>query len=433
MFGKFISKASKNGARIQDYKNEHSGSYMILFAMKIVISLASIATSFIFMRNEIYEVIPFSIVAVFLAVLILGCIEAGSFITSEYSAKYLFRRHWINFAIYAPIAFVAFWCSFQLSANGLAEMGKENADNSKKIELNINDENESINSTYDKRIAKIESSISLIVPYRWNKGNFTSKQQSKIVELNEKIDGLEAERTKELKEIKAEKKDLLSENETKKNSKGSLFFWIAGGAIIAQLIFSLIMGYYQTNVYFIDNTKGYIKENVTAMKERLTQQATNEILSTAEEVTTAVVTDYSISRELTSGEESENPKYRTAARHNTALTGVNGQQQNNAKNGALMGNNGGNNGGNSPVVVGGFGNQQQAATEDNNNDNNQQQPPTNNITQTANFYWNERPDLCNDIVARYQKQLNATTGYLAQKYNCSESTVRNCQRAIIVQ
>jgi len=310
-----ISKLAANNAMIKPYKNEFSKEYYLLIFIKIVISIFSVATSFIFVKNFCNTLIPVEVVSIFLAVIGLIAIEGGAFFTSTKFFKYLWRLHFVNAVIFFPLFVSAFAISFVLSTSGLEELGAATVDNTTEIDSSYTNEVEAINNYYADRISRLDSSIAKIVAPKWESlkksdgtYNYTTTQQKSLTNLDLKIDLLKEQQKAEIKELKQDNKELIKGNKQEQTTTGIRYFWVIGIALILQGIASLIIGRMSATIYLFDNTKDYIKEDVQTLKASLMEQSKIEILETAKAVNAHVLEAFSVSR-LMLEEQTENVQY----------------------------------------------------------------------------------------------------------------------------
>ena len=267
-----ISRLSKQASSINIYKVEHKESYYLLYAFKTLISIFSIITAYVYLYSLL---IPFlGYMSHFCTTLSLLFIEATGYFIYNRTAKYFIRSRYFNAIIYLLFSILIFTSSFILSTSGIAQLTTEKVSNIVEITNQKRLEKKNINSLYKSQISEYKASIELIKknPSGWSGGRrsvLLREQLRQISDLNTKIFDV---RTKQANEIVVinKKFEALKQLDKKQTTGTAANYYLAVGILlILQLIASIVIVFMSSQIYGMDSTADYIKEDLKNIKENL--------------------------------------------------------------------------------------------------------------------------------------------------------------------
>ena len=254
-------------------------------------------------------------------------------------------------------------------------------------------------------ISKIEKN-----PQGWQNGArsaLTAQQTREISTLTNQIVFLRESYRKKEGILKLEKNGQIKEAKKTANNAGAKYYNVVALLMIVQLFANFALSFFYSRIFFEKEQTKADREDLEIFAQGLFANMFDDIKNRYANMPNHFAQQSAQIFDLQAAKSFAHP-----------LTGVSSFDQNTPVNTPLT----------PPKNTSGIGFKSKQSDVTNQGVN----TPVTDENQGATYYRTHRPALCDALERQAKGEIYATNRTLAEKYDCSEATVRNCRRAIIL-
>jgi len=408
-----IESSASKAMKFHSFAKEWQVAINAVWALKFFTAAISIYAGANYLSNLVIGALGNFYVGWLSAITLLFLLESINATSLFKGFKFLLRRRPIVAFSALLIAMASFSLSFYVSVNGIEQMQTAKADDTGSIKKAEKKNAEQIELDYDAQINEQAKAIERIEknPQGWQGGKRTTLTRSQLTEISEirnNIGKLRNNKAAAVKSSQADYKAKIEANQSKAKGEGEKYYRVVAILMFVQLFANFGLTFFYAKVYTEVERQNAENEDIEQFARGLFSNMYEDVKSRYANLQHtfsrkagdifADVASAPISHPLTPDSENLNlPPVNTPV--NTSNPQPVGFQNRNLQQ-----------------------TNSQCAT--------QNQTPE-STAKTANYYLTHRPQLCEAIMQQSQGEIFTTNRKLAERYGCSEATVRNCRRAII--
>lgn len=240
----WISGRAVSSQKLHTANIEWQGLIILCVAIVFSTSIFSIFAGYNFLASKFIEL--GQVLSIVVGVVFVVLLESMNILFMSKSMKMFLYRNWLSASFLLVACVMIFSLSFYVSTEGLASW-KRSAPRE-----TVTSSVGAIQASYNNRIAALSRDAADIRKNTW-RGKLDRDQEKRIVFLGQKVEALEAEKTKavdvELKRIS----DLKQSIESVIEVKASKYYNISGVIMIFQFVGNMLLGFFLFHVYREEN------------------------------------------------------------------------------------------------------------------------------------------------------------------------------------
>ncbi len=406
-----------NAMTLHAFAKEWNAAILAAWVLKFLTAAVAVYAGGYHLAELLSGVIPQIWAAFFVAMILLVLIETINATALFKGFKFIFRKRIFVALSALLVALFSFSVSFYISTEGIKSLQTEKADNTGLIESKSDSTLQAAKNETALQVSELKEAIQKIEqnPQGWQGGKraaLTSSQAAEISSLTKQIVLLRAKQAESETAFKTEKNGQIKEAKKTANESGAKYYNVVALLMIVQLFANFALAFFYSRIFFEKEQNKADREDLESFAAGLFANMFDDIKNRYANMQNHFANQSAQIFDLQAAKSFAHP-----------LTGVNASHQTPPVNAPLT-----------PSKQGGGIGFSASRTQSDNapvNQNVQSDNTPQNNQKEANYYFTHRPQLCDAIQKQARGESYTSNRVLAETFDCSEATVRNCRRAII--